>query len=239
MFIVLEGLDGAGKSTQIKYLQDFFQSRQQKSQCIHFPRFDAPIFGPLIAQFLRGDLGGIEQVSPSLVALLFAGDRHDAAPRIREWLTQGYAVIADRYVYSNIAYQCAKLTNLEKQKELRDWILQMEFEYFNLPRPDLNLFLDVPLDFVAQKLHAHRDGEDRVYLKGRSDIHESSITLQEKVRQIYVDQTKLDPQFELIPCCDPNGSMLPAPDIFSLVEEKIENFVRRGRTCKSAPTNNP
>jgi len=225
MFIVLEGLDGAGKSTQMKYLQDFFLSRQQKSQCIHFPRFDAPVFGPLIAQFLRGDLGGVDQVSPSLVALLFAGDRHDAAPQIREWLAQGYAVIADRYVYSNIAYQCAKLTDREKQKELRDWILQMEFGYFDLPRPDLNLFLDVPLAFVAQKLHAPRDGDDRAYLDGRSDIHESSIILQEKVRQVYMEQTCLDANFELISCSDPSGFMLPAPNIFSLIKDRVATFI--------------
>ncbi|MCL2727575.1 MAG: dTMP kinase [Bacteroidales bacterium] len=228
MFIVLEGLDGAGKSTQMKYLQDFFQSRQQKSQCIHFPRFDAPLFGPLIAQFLRGDLGGIEQVSPSLVALLFAGDRHDAAPQIKEWLMQGYAVIADRYVYSNIAYQCAKLADQGKQKELRDWILQMEYGYFNLPRPDLNLFLDVPLTFVAQKLHAPRDGDDRAYLDGRSDIHESSIILQEKVRQVYVEQTCLDADFELVLCKGSDGSMLPAPDIFSLIKDKLLAFIAEG-----------
>jgi len=224
MFIVLEGLDGAGKSTQIKYLQDFFHARQQKSRWIHFPRFDAPVFGPLIAQFLRGDLGEIEQVSPSLVALLFAGDRHDAAPKIREWLTQGDVVIADRYVYSNIAYQCAKLIDPKKQKELRDWILQMEYGYFNLPRPDLNLFLDAPLTFVAQNLHAPREGEDRVYLNGKPDIHESSLTLQEKVRQVYVNQSYLDSNFEIIPCGDQNGAMLSASDIFSLIKEKMITY---------------
>ena len=230
MFIVLEGLDGAGKSTQIKYLQDFFHSRQQKSQCIHFPRFDAPVFGPLIAQFLRGDLGGIEQVAPPLVALLFAGDRHAAAPQIREWLAQGYVVIADRYVYSNIAYQCAKVEDQNKQKELRDWILQMEYGDFNLPLPDLNLFLDVPLAFVAQKLHAPREGEDRAYLDGKSDIHESSLTLQEKVRQVYINQACLDSGFEVVSCGDKRGVMLSATEIFSIIKEKIITHININAT---------
>lgn len=221
MFIVLEGLDGAGKSTQIKYLQDFFHVRQQKSQCIHFPRFDAPVFGPLIAQFLRGDLGQIEEVSPLLVALLFAGDRHHAAPQIREWLEQDYVVIADRYVYSNIAYQCAKIEDPAHRTVLKEWILQTEFGDFQLPKPNVNLFLDVPLGFVAQKLHAPREGEDRTYLNGKSDIHESSLLLQEKVRQVYIDQARFDSKFEIIPCGDPKGNMLSASHIFSLIKEKL------------------
>jgi len=222
MFIVLEGLDGAGKSTQIHYLQDYFHACQQKSQFIHFPRFDAPLYGPLIAQFLRGELGAIDQVSPQLAALIYAGDRHDAAPQIRHWLQDGHVVIADRYVYSNVAYQCAKLDDVKKQKELREWILQMEYGYFNLPKPNLNLFLDVPLKFVAQKLHTHRKGEDRAYLNGKPDIHESDLCYQEKVRKVYLDQKNIDPHFKVIPCGDASGVMLPANDIFIRIKSAID-----------------
>lgn len=225
MFIVLEGLDGAGKSTQIKYVQDFFHSCGRRSQWIHFPRFDAPLYGPLVAQFLRGELGDIDEVSPQLVALLFAGDRHDAAPQIRAWLAQGDVVIADRYVYSNVAYQCAKLDDPIKQRELRDWILHMEYGYFNLPKPDLNLFLDVPLGFVAQKLKAPRDGDDRSYLQGKSDIHEANLDFQEKVREVYVAQTLLDSHFEAIACGDPNGGMLLADAIFTRIKAHIDKYI--------------
>jgi len=221
MFIVLEGLDGAGKSTQINYLQDFFWTRNQKSQFIHFPRFDAPVYGPLIAQFLRGDFGGMDQVSPKLVALLYAGDRYQAAPQIRSWLKEGYVVIADRYVYSNIAYQCAKVDDPAKQEELREWIVQTEFVDFDLPKPDLNLFLDVPLSFVAQQLCIPRKGEDRAYLKGKSDIHESNLVFQEKVRQVYVSQANMDSRFKIIPCGDDSGIMLPAAEIFARIKEKV------------------
>ena len=79
MFIVLEGLDGAGKSTQIAKLRDMFRAKGVESEYLHFPRFDAPVYGELIARFLRGDLGGVESVNPYLVALLYAGDRADAA----------------------------------------------------------------------------------------------------------------------------------------------------------------
>jgi len=151
MFIVLEGLDGAGKSTQLRLLQDFFTKNNIQSEFLHFPRFDAPVFGELIAKFLRGDLGDVQTVDPYLVGLLYAGDRNDAAITIRNWLKNKKYVLVDRYVYSNIAYQCAKLPPTER-KALRKWILQMEYEYFGIPQPDLTLFLDVPLSHVAQKL---------------------------------------------------------------------------------------
>ena len=226
MFIVLEGLDGAGKSTQIRYLLDFYVRHGLIFRFIHFPRFDAPVYGPLVAMFLRGELGAIDQVSPQLVALLFAGDRHQAAPQIRDWLSQGYVVIADRFVYSNIAYQCAKVEDLVQRERLRKWILHTEYIDFNLPKPDLNLFLDVPLSFVAEKLNTLRNGEERDYLMGKPDIHEKNLAFQERVRKVYLEQCEIDRGFIMIPCGDSKGAMLPEMDIFSLIQKAVETKKR-------------
>ena len=182
MFIVLEGLDGAGKSTQIRMLRQLFADRGVESEYVHFPRFDSPVYGQLIARFLRGEFGGVQEVDPYLVALIFAGDRADAAPQIRQWLAEGKAVVLDRYVYSNVGFQCAKLPAGEERDRLADWIVNLEFGHNALPRPDLSLFLDVPFAFTERKLSEVREGDDRDYLQGGQDIHEASIAATLRVR---------------------------------------------------------
>ncbi len=215
-FLVLEGLDGAGKSTQINMLRDFLQSRGTECRYLHFPRFDAPVYGELIARFLRGELGDLSQVNPYLVALLYAGDRADAARMIREWLSCGW-VIADRYVYSNIGYQCAKMDGMEDRETLRQWILDLEFGHYGIPRPDVSLFLDVPFSFTASRLSAQRSGSDRDYLKGSADIHESSLDLQRRVREVYLDAAAKDDSLRVVDCSDSDGGMAPAEKIFERI----------------------
>ena len=161
MLVVLEGLDGAGKSTQVKKLREYLESVFGALEYIHFPRYDAPVYGELISRFLRGDFGSNEAVHPQLVALLFAEDRHGAAPGMKKTLAAGGTVLLDRYVYSNIAYQCAKVKNSEEAADLREWIFNTEYGDFDLPRPDLNIFLDVPIGFVESKLKSQRGGADR------------------------------------------------------------------------------
>jgi dTMP kinase len=195
MLIVLEGLDGAGKSTQVKRLKEYLTSKGVTLRYLHFPRYDSPLYGELIGKYLRGDFGSIEQVHPQIVALLFALDRMDAAATIKEWLAAGDCVLLDRYVYSNIAYQCSKIMmqpqfaqNREQlAKELRDWIFDTEYNKYGIPKPDLNLFLNVPIEFVDSKLKESRNGDDdRDYLNGKEDIHEADIKFQISVREIYL-----------------------------------------------------
>ena len=225
MLIVLEGLDGAGKSTQVKRLKEYLTERCGSLEYIHFPRYDAPVYGDLISRFLRGEFGSNEAVHPQLVALLFAEDRHGAVPVMRQALEQGKTILLDRYVYSNIAYQCAKLQDPEERGKLRDWIFNTEYGNFELPVPDLNLFLDVPIGFVEQSLASHRDGQDRNYLSGAQDIHEASIAFQKAVRDMYVAETARDPKFRRIDCSGSRGEMLPPDAIFEKVRAAVDPYL--------------
>jgi dTMP kinase len=220
--IVIEGLDGSGKSTQIGMLNDWFTRRDIECRYIHFPRTDAPWFGELIARFLRGDFGNLNQVDPYLVALLYAGDRKEAAPIIKSWLEKKYYVILDRYTYSNIAYQCAKLNSPGEEVKLRDWILRLEFEHFEIPRPDINVFLDVPFRFTEEKLKNKRTGKDRSYLNGQRDIHESSLNFQKRVRDVYLEVAATESSLQVLNCHGDDNEMLAADDIFRIIMSKLK-----------------
>jgi len=214
---VIEGVDGAGKSTQIKMLSDFFIKKGYSCEYLHFPRTESPYFGELIARFLRGEFGTLDEVNPYLVAMLYAGDRKDASDKITNWLKKGKIVILDRYTYSNIAYQCAKLDNKKEQDELMKWILALEFEHFSIPKPDLNIFLDVPFSFTEKKLSKTRTGNDRSYLNGNRDIHEESLTFQRKVRDIYFRVAQNDNRLALANCSDDQGKIMPPEKIFIII----------------------
>lgn len=225
MLVVLEGLDGAGKSTQVKRLREYLASRCGGLEYIHFPRYDAPVYGDLISSFLRGDFGSNETVHPKLVALLYAEDRHGASPRMKEMLSSGRTLLLDRYVYSNIAYQCAKVPDPEQAEQLRQWIFDTEYGQFDLPRPDLNIFLDVPIGFVESNLSSSRKGDDRNYLEGHKDIHEADIAFQKRVRDVYRRQAALDDKFIVVDCSDSGGAMADADEIFRRIRSVVDNYL--------------
>lgn len=228
MFIVLEGLDGAGKSTQVANVRRMFERMGRETEFVHFPRFDAPVYGDLIARFLRGELGSLDAVNPYLVALIYAGDRAEAAAGIRSWLAEGKVVVADRYVYSNIGYQCAKLADGEERRRLMRWILDLEYGHNDIPRPDVSLFLDVPFAFTERKLTETRTGDDRGYLHGAADIHESSLALQQQVRRVYLDAAAGDSALRVVDCSAADGGMASPDEIFDRICGALGPVLKNG-----------
>lgn len=225
---VIEGVDGAGKSTQIKLLKEYLSNRGYNCEYLHFPRTDAPFFGELIARFLRGEFGSLNDVDPYLVAMLYAGDRKDAAGLLAGWLKEGRVVLLDRYTYSNIAYQCAKLDSESEQDKLMKWIISLEFSHFEIPRPDLNIFLDVPNHFTEKKLSGSRTGDDRKYLNGTRDIHEGSLDFQRRVRDIYLRIALTDERLAVVDCSNDKGEMLSPDHIFPMIRDLLttRNLIR-------------
>lgn len=222
---MIEGLDGCGKSTQVRLLQQSLEERGAEHRFIHFPMLNQGIYGTMVAEFLRGEYGSLEEVHPKLVALLFANDRLEHIAQINEWLDKGFHVLADRYVYSNIAFQCAKLKSEEERVRLKKWILDYEFGHNALPRPDRTLYLDVPFSFIEKSLTTKREGNDRNYLNGKEDIHEQSIGFQRKVRDMYLKLLEEEKDFTEVNCAGPDGKLMGIGDI----HEKIVKILRSGQ----------
>jgi len=211
--LVIEGLDGSGKSTQLKLIKDFLTNKGKNFKYIHFPTMESPYFGKQIARFLRGEFGKLEDVDPYIVAMMYAGDRFIAKDMINSWLDDKNIVIIDRYVYSNIAYQCAKLNSQDEQNKLKKWIVDLEYNKYKITKPDISIFLDVPEKFTKQKLSEKRKGDDRDYLKDKNDIHEENLDFQSQVKKLYLSFADDDIDYRIIDCSDGRGEMLSADEI--------------------------
>ncbi len=222
-FIVLEGMDGSGKSTQTKRLTEYLSKRGLRVKTFHFPSGEG-FYGNMVNSFLKGEFGRAEDVDPYFAAFVFAGDRKELAGRVRQWLEEYDVVLLDRYTFSNAAYQCAKIANKNRQRKLRRWIFNLEFNVFNIPKPDVSIFLGVPMSFVKHQLARERKGDERDYLGGKDDIHEKDISLQYKVNEQYNIMCRNSAEIVLLDCCNEDGKMLDGDkihkNIIRLLKEK-------------------
>ena len=183
--IVLEGTDGAGKSTQTQKVKDYLTANELKYEYFHFPMYGHNEFSEIIAAFLRGEYGKVDDVDPYFVANIYGMDRFMFLPELERALKENDVVLLDRYVFSNLAYQGAKF-EVDESEKIKTWIHKLEFGFLKLPYPDLSIFFDVPMDVVKERLAIKREGDDRKYLKGKSDIHEEDLDFQSRVRDNYL-----------------------------------------------------
>lgn len=181
MLIAIEGIDGSGKGTQARRLQEHLQSAGKSAALLSFPRYDHTTFGGAIGDYLNGRFGTLEQVHPLLASLLFAGDRFESKAVLREAIESHDVVVLDRYVASNIAHQGARCVDDERDRVVT-FIRKLEFEINGLPEPDLTILLDLPVA-TASELVLKKN--PRSYTEQSADLHESDRTYMESVRQVY------------------------------------------------------
>jgi len=221
-FIVIEGLDGSGKSTQLILLKEYLARKRVKSVFFHYPRFDSGPYGRLIAKFLRGEFGSTESVNPYLVSVLFAGDRKDNDAKLRQYLEKDYFVVCDRYIYSNIAFQCAKLAQQDQKEQLKEWILEFEYKYNKIIKPSLSIYLNLPFYFIKNNLSGKRKGTDRSYLDGKKDIYENDLALQKNVHAEYEKLIHQKKDFVAVDCFR-DAEILPPGEISGKIIELLGN----------------
>lgn len=206
LLIAIEGIDGSGKHTQAKLLEQSLIVRGHSVLATGFPQYDS-WFGHMVGRFLNGDLGSLEAVDPHFSALLYAGDRFEAKPRIESALKEGQIVLVDRYVASNLAHQVAR-ANAEKRSEFLRWIEHLEYSIYGLPRENLILYLRVPPS-QAQKLVAQKS--ERNYTRKKHDIQEKSLHHLEDAAEMY-DMLSRSKPWATIQCYDAGSNSLRLPE---------------------------
>lgn len=212
--IVLEGLDGSGKGTQTALLAEALVKQGHALRQVTFPDYDSPS-SALVQMYLKGEFGSNpEDVNAYAASAFYAVDRF--ASFRRDWKTdydRGSVILCDRYTTSNMVYQMGKVPREEWDQYLC-WMEDFEYGKLGLPRPDLVLYLDMPVE-VSQKLLLQRYHGD----SGKKDIHESHLEFLRSCGECarYAGE-KL--HWKVIPCSK-EGAPLPVEEIHQAVLEAV------------------
>jgi len=221
-FIVIEGIDGSGKATQTKLLIRRLKKMGRKTATLDFPQYYNNFFGKTIGRFQNGEFGNAPKTNPYLASVLYAADRWEAKNKIEKWLKNGKTVVLDRYASSNQIHQGGKFKNSKEKKKFFDWLEEMEFEVFKIPKPDLVIFLNVPHQ-VTKKLILNKSSRD--YAKGaKKDKVEKSRAYQESSHRQLLNLIGKHKSWIKINCLK-NGKLLKPEEIGELVWEKVEKFI--------------
>ena len=221
--IAIEGIDGSGKRTQMNLLHDVLAAGEggHSVYSTGFPQYDS-WFGKMVGQFLNGELGALEAVDPHFTALLYAGDRFEAKPKIEAALNEGKIVLIDRYIGSNLAHQTARVAPA-KRGDFRRWIEHLEYNIYDLPREDLILYLRVP-PTEAQELVARKS--QRSYTSAKQDLLEASLRHLQDAAAMY-DHLARSAPWVTIECFDAtNGTMRSVKEIAREVLAAVEPLLR-------------
>lgn len=229
--IVIEGLDGAGSSTQCEMLIEYLKHKGKNVDFIHFPDYDEEYTGELISKYLRGEYGNINSDIPYY---LYSMNRYLSKINLEQKIKNNHYVILDRYVTSSMVYQGIHMKNIKKEdfenssiinkkiKSIYELMSNLEFEVFGLPIPRHEIYLDVPFYHIEHVNKARLNNNNREYLKGKKDIHESNLEYLKLVSRMYKYIFKnYKPENSIIKCYDENDKILSKESIHKQIKTVI------------------
>lgn len=213
--IVIEGLDGGGKTTQLELLKKVYPD----FRFITFPNYDSPS-GEIVTSYLHGKYNeSNDTVSAYTASCFYAVDRYTSFKT--DWekdYLKGIPIISARYVSSNAMYQMTKLPR-DKWDEYMEWLFDTEYNKFAIPKPTGTIFLDMPVE-VSRKLLLKRYGGDEKKL----DMHENNLEFMNRCREAarYVAEKE---KWRTVSCSE-NGEPLPIGVIHEKIKKEIEELLK-------------
>lgn len=183
--IVFEGTDGSGKSTQFELLAKRLEAEQIGFQRLRFPQYEEPS-SALIRMYLGGAFGDDpEAVNAYAASTFYAVDRYASYQRVwKDYYQGGGLVVSDRYTTSNAVHQGSKVPEGERAEFFR-WLYDLEYNRMGLPRPDLVVLLDMPVE-LSEQLMRKREQSTGTH----ADIHERDEDYLKKCRDVALHAAK-------------------------------------------------
>lgn len=217
--IIIEGLDGCGKSTQTALLEKYFEDNSVNFKKIKLPDYDSKS-STLVKMYLGGEFGkNADDVNAYAAGAFYAVDRF--ASYKLDWgkdYENGTLILADRYATSNSIYQMEKIDE-DKWDEYLDWSADFEYNKIGIPKPDLVIFLDMPVD-VSQKLMTFRYNGD----EGKKDVHEANVDFLNNCRKSALYTAKKQ-GWAVVPCSD-GINPLPIKEIHNTILDFVKKELK-------------
>ena len=201
-------------------------AKESLIQTIDFPRYGTPSCY-LVEKYLHGGFGTVNEVGPYVASMFYAVDRYDHSFDMKKKLEAGTILVSDRYVSASMGHQAGKIDDLTERDKYLEWLDNLEFEIFKIPRPDLTIVLYVDPE-TNQRLMASRP--DKEYLKGKkADIHEADLDHLRKASEAFLYVAKKF-GWVVIDCAPktaehPEGKLLSIDQVHEMVWEKVQKVL--------------
>ncbi|MBO4384358.1 MAG: hypothetical protein J5854_02910 [Clostridia bacterium] len=211
--ITIEGIDGSGKTVQFRLLKEYLLNAGHSVASREFPVYES-FFGKQVGKLLSGEEGVLAtDVDQKSMALWYALDRWESFRDYRPGETD--FLLMNRYVLSNAVYQSIRERDLGKP-DIMDWVFDLEYGHFGLPRPDLNIFFDVNAKRAGQNVD--RKGF-RDYVGSGRDVYEKSFGMQERAREMYLEAAERYDDIAVIGCMEDGAMRAPEAILESVIGE--------------------
>jgi len=223
--IVIDGTDGSGKTTQVVYLTKRLKKEGFKVKVVDFPEYYKNFFGKFIGHCLSEQYYNWLNIHPKIASVMYAADRWESSEEMRKWLEGGYVVIANRYVSANQIHQGGKIKSGKKRADFMKWLNDMEYNVFGIPKPDITLYLSLPISIVLELLK-DRDSSKmkREYLKKKKDVHESDTNFLINSRKSALRLVKENKNFIKIECSE-KGKILSREQVHEMVYKEVRKIL--------------
>jgi len=223
--IVIDGIDGSGKTTQTALLIKRLKRDRQKVKVISFPQYYSNFFGAFIGHCLKEQYYNFVKTHPKIASVLYAADRNESKEEIKKWLKDGNIVIASRYTSANQIHQGGKIASTAKRENFLKWLAEMEYGVFKIPKPDAVFYLSVPLPIVLKLIKNRKNGKDREYLGKKKDVHEKDVKFMENSRRSALWLAKTQKGWIKIDC-EKGDRIDTRENIHQKIYEKIKKIIK-------------